>query len=234
MADKKLKPITDLKDGQPLPEGKYGVKRGTFQIIDQKNSPKDYDAAAKGRNAKDRTAYLKQLTPEEQAVVKRANAEGKGVLWNMGNGKSYLFVPSEEEKAKARQKAEEDKKNAAAQGEDEGLGFWSKLGIGIIITAIVGYLGLRLFKDKDKKNNVPKQTNNANTGNQAITDTTNTQQPSLMNDGSALTPAPTANALGGNSGGGLINTMKTISSGTVNTSPAPSVNAMRGPSGHSL
>ncbi|MBQ9089563.1 MAG: hypothetical protein IJY58_00730 [Alphaproteobacteria bacterium] len=241
MADNKLQSITQLEAGKPFPEGTYSVTRGTFQIIDQKNSPKDYDAVAKGRNAKNRSTYLKQLTPEEQNVVKQANVEGKGVLWNMGGGKSYLFVPSEKEIEEARKREQVGTAQAAQQQEEDG----TLLKWGLRLLAIAGFtfLGYIIGKKNGKsktsqhsvKNDTKTQTSASNTENTSTNTSVNSQQPSLTVDTPvvSLAPTPTSNALGGNSGGGLLNTMKTASLGTVDTSPTPSINALRGPQGHS-
>ncbi len=163
--------------------GVYKAKKG--QLTVQSMESDEYKKETTSRKGRDRVKELAALTEPERAMVEKANAQGKGVLWDKGNGQSYYFVAQKPDEKQAGKDADKEKK---AEAEKEKGGFldwcgrnwgWLVAGAAAIAAGIVFLVRKNRKKSSstnlksDKNANQVSGMNDGSTGNNGNSNTGN-------------------------------------------------------------
>ncbi|MBE6456042.1 MAG: hypothetical protein E7014_06340 [Alphaproteobacteria bacterium] len=177
--------------------GVYKAKQG--QLTVQSMESDEYKRETEARKGRNRAKELAMLTEPERAMVEKANAQGKGVLWNKGNGQSYYFVAQKPDEKQAGKDADKEKK---AEAEKEKGGFldwcgrnwgWLVAGAAAIAAGII-FLTRKNRKKKSSNGSVSTATKgtNSKTSNSTNTNTTeNTDSNTVTTQNSSSKPIVT-------------------------------------------
>ena len=123
--------------------GIYAAQNGRLTV--QAMESAEYKRETANRTNRNRAQELVGLTETERTMVERANAQGKGVLWNKGNGQSYYFVAQNPDEKQAGKNTEEEK-------EKGGFLNWCKRNWGWLVAGVVAVTaGVIFLVRKNKK-----------------------------------------------------------------------------------
>lgn len=129
--------------------GVYKAKKG--QLTVQSMESDEYKKETISRKGRDRVKELAALTEPERAMVEKANAQGKGVLWDKGNGQSYYFVAQKPDEKQAGKDADKEKK-AEAEKEKGGFLDWCGRNWGWLVAGAAAIaVGIVFLVRKNKK-----------------------------------------------------------------------------------
>ena len=160
--------------------GIYAAQNGRLTV--QAMESAEYKRETANRTKRNRAQELAGLTETERTMVERANAQGKGVLWNKGNGQSYYFVAQKPDEKQAGKDADKEK-NAEAEKEKGGFLDWCGRNWGWLvagaaaIAAGIIFLTRKNRKKKSSNGSVSTATKgtNSKTSNSTNTNTNTTE-----------------------------------------------------------